>query len=788
MATNKKMSTLTAPDSNGNNVTFDIIDKQARYDIEQLSETIKNLPTSDSGNIAFFITPEQYGAKGDGVTDDTQAFQYAIESGKPIICDGDKTYKFTGIISTRKTKVNINGNHCTFKGFRLKINLNDAEDNWHHTYPQPCSTIENIVLHCNDYDWCIRTGIPLEVKFVTVYNCDSFLKNYGSYMDYMVLDTVNIFYAKNNQYPIELSYLGDQRVFRNCHSSGGADDKFIQISGCSSALFENCLNGHYMIYASTAKFISCHLENQGTVECGDGNYINSNIAFDSCFFWDKYRILNRKGVSYENCTFLCTFDVVGQGLNDYLALDTSNCIVMCNTNGLTAQSHVLLDEYKRDVYDNAVWNTNKVVHSYQAITNSGKTWGIATGSYVYTFFPSSNPFSIEYSNFDYSKVTYNVATNSNTSGIQFNLDAAYSGMWVHCYRNSPNGKIQKCVLKVLSDRMYDYGMSMNGILWKDVVSIPSPQNSTAIYRNGIYYSDNGLINAVDCICTNTTDGTTVYVNKDGVKKLIGSGSGGSGSVITDTTLTQGGSPADAKAVGDKFKGLSIGKHTDGLIYIFINGTPVGSGLNIGNAGIEDDVVDELLAHLLLDLNSEDITSSSTQWNDRSGNDVSFNLSNGTPDITSNGLLMTSCKVHGAKPIALNGAFTYVVDISFENTGVSSAIISFNQNQETKYCDNLRNSVLTINGYSGGGDTTLSVPQNELIQLAIVRNSSGDTKVYKNGVLNGSYGRGTFNANGSFDLVLGASSWNGFPNHEGTFRIKKLKVYDVALTDDQIMSN
>lgn len=39
-----------------------------------------------------FVTPEMFGAEGDGVTDDKTAFAFALASGKPVFCHGDKTY------------------------------------------------------------------------------------------------------------------------------------------------------------------------------------------------------------------------------------------------------------------------------------------------------------------------------------------------------------------------------------------------------------------------------------------------------------------------------------------------------------------------------------------------------------------------------------------------------------------------------------------------------------------------------------------------------------------------
>lgn len=66
------------------------------------------------------------------------------------------------------------------------------------------------------------------------------------------------------------------------------------------------------------------------------------------------------------------------------------------------------------------------------------------------------------------------------------------------------------------------------------------------------------------------------------------GSAGS-SVTIDASLSVSGQAADAKAVGDAINQLSeeiatitLGKHTDGLVYVFINGKPIGNGLNLSD--------------------------------------------------------------------------------------------------------------------------------------------------------------------------------------------------------------
>lgn len=64
---------------------------------------------SGSGNTSDlpYVTPEQFGAKGDGSADDTTAFELAIANGKTVVVDGTKKYKITRTLYPIKSQVII---------------------------------------------------------------------------------------------------------------------------------------------------------------------------------------------------------------------------------------------------------------------------------------------------------------------------------------------------------------------------------------------------------------------------------------------------------------------------------------------------------------------------------------------------------------------------------------------------------------------------------------------------------------------------------------------------------
>ena len=494
----------------------------------------------------IFITPEQYGAVGDGTTDDTEAFRQAIETELPIICMPGKNYYFANEIVTDKTRVNIDGNYSHLTAFRLKINLNDDETNWRASYPHPDSVVQNVYfMNKNNMDYCIKTGVPIKFVNVSVYYYDLWLKNYGDYMDYFVFDNLAINSRPSNNYHcIELSYLGDNHVFRECRF--GAYDSninYVQVSGSKAVNFIDCIiNGNVTIYQSVVNFNGCHFENDGQIILGDTN-INSVVNFNGCFFFDQYTLTPGQNVFYNGCEFLVNYRAYG-GQNDYMALNTRDCIILCATESASSDSNVGIDDLRKNEYPNVVYSGNKVVFTPVVLKHTSKTWGLFAGTYTYKFFQSCNPYSIDYGDPAYSTGEESVTVDADTSAVRFrsNYDT-YPEMFVHAYRTAPDGSIKKVVIPINGQYIYDYGETLNGILWKEVESIPAPKSTTAVYRNGIYYSGKNYTNARNCICVDKANGVIVWIDENGSSTIIsGSGSGG-------LTESQVNSLIDAKLTG-----------------------------------------------------------------------------------------------------------------------------------------------------------------------------------------------------------------------------------------------
>lgn len=478
-----------------------------------------NIPSGGDGS-TYYVTPEQFGAIGDGVTNDSEAFRQAIETEKPIVCTYGKKYNCITEIVTEKTTINIIGNRCMLKNFHLKINVNSGETSWINAYPVPNSTIQDVNFNGTDKpEYCIKTGIP--IKFL---NCkwnfyDIMVKNYGSYMDYIVFENCAFKNHSGTHYAIDLAYLGDQHVFRECDFGGtGENRKFVSLSGCQSATIINCLfAGDHIIYSSNVVFIGCHMEGVSSITVGGHKTWDTILHFIDCYFWDMYTLsLAESSSFFDSCTFYISHQCIVGG-RDYTSYNQKNCKILCATTS-DPNSYVNLDDLvNRKEFPERKALSNKCVHQSSAgAVAQGRNWPLNTGSYTYLFFPSTNPYSIDGWNFYYTKATLTFEISSDSSIVSFTGNSDFAGYYLWCYRTSPDGTIHRAIMPMHMDRFYDYGQYMNGIPWVEVDAIPDPKTSLATFKNGIYYSGDGSCNGKNCMCINTSNGIISYISEDGV--------------------------------------------------------------------------------------------------------------------------------------------------------------------------------------------------------------------------------------------------------------------------------
>ena len=84
-------------------------DNTVKGAIDALTLAVDNI----SRTIAGFVTPEQFGAVGDGITDDTNALYDAFMSGMVVLCRPDAVYyTATGVTITNANNTYVLGNNC----------------------------------------------------------------------------------------------------------------------------------------------------------------------------------------------------------------------------------------------------------------------------------------------------------------------------------------------------------------------------------------------------------------------------------------------------------------------------------------------------------------------------------------------------------------------------------------------------------------------------------------------------------------------------------------------------
>lgn len=388
---------------------FAVKDATARKEIENIKSGI--------------VTPEMFGAIGDGVTCDADAFINAIRTGKKVVCDSSKTYYFSKPVDVREMNVgHLDGGNAYFVNFHIYININDEFTTWRKKYCADRFIIENMNLGGRDYytalyeGWetpCIVTGCPTIVKNIVTRSYPYVIATVSEYIDYMLFDSIvcsinwSLFHEQGKEITMdaisclnkngEYTIFGDSSVDRSTGDSWRVlacqefktdyfpSYKFMHVGSKSPMIFENCIQ------------LSIDIIRNGRVICVGGHweysYITFNgeisfgasITFINCFFYSTHTLIDSEFATYINCVFEPSSFDDKRTLADMLGNKTWTDLKCSLINCQFAYDHII-DTDKLKMYKNLPKRTynNKAIN-YGKIKDISFT--IGNNSWRPSFFP-----------------------------------------------------------------------------------------------------------------------------------------------------------------------------------------------------------------------------------------------------------------------------------------------------------------------------------------------------------------------------------------------------------------
>lgn len=325
----------------------------------------------------YYVTPEQYGAKGDGETDDTDAFQAACNSGYTVRMFSDSTYLLNGSVALTANTY-IEGNNAT-------VNIS-GDANYGLLLQGNNIKIANLNIIGADNYSCISTSANItDVEYIyeniTIENCDIKGGHFGIYLDTTRNISVTGCTIHEQEYDPDSLIAGYGILLQSCHDVG--------ITGCWFAHGET---GRHNIYVSI---------NQTKTEY----YACSNVVITNCMFD------NRNQGSSPRVTNTSVPINVREVTNFILSNSTfkncSGCVTFTRSLGATSNALISGITAVNPIYDSTPSSTKSYVNIATSNINvklANSTFGAVATSFNCASIAADSYMSINNCNFEDGKI------------------------------------------------------------------------------------------------------------------------------------------------------------------------------------------------------------------------------------------------------------------------------------------------------------------------------------------------------------------------------------------------
>ena len=315
--------------------TTEYVDQEVGKTNAQLSQVNNDL-TIFNYKTQSFVTPEQFGAVGDGIADDTEAIQRASDNckaGQKLLFGANKKYKISDTIIFYRTNV-IDGNGCfimidgNFKEgsrFAFEYHHTSNSNNILDTFIMG-NEIKNFnIQHYGNLEGEFYNGIYVaencHVKNIYTWGLNKVVEvTSKAYIDFVTIEDINIWGKWGDDYAINTGFMGDARVVKNIHFTpvDASNYNVLKVgNGHNTCRIEGIVNGNIEVGKSLVDISNLHIE-VGTITLKDtrgsirevfmwcpADGINPivmngevNIVLENCFFnyyaGSKYDYINGK--------------------------------------------------------------------------------------------------------------------------------------------------------------------------------------------------------------------------------------------------------------------------------------------------------------------------------------------------------------------------------------------------------------------------------------------------------------------------------------------------------------